>query len=174
MGPGIAAIAALLAVVQTAERLFADDASDGTLELYVLMPVSPALLALAKVLGQAAATLAPLPFIAMVGGVMFGLDFAQSALVGLALLCALPALALIAGFAGALAAGVKRGGLLIALIAIPMMIPALIFASGAGRAALEGEWDRAWATVLLTLAVSLGTMALMPFGIAAAMRARTG
>lgn len=174
MGPGIAAIAALLAVVQTAERLFVDDASDGTLELYVLMPVSPALLALAKVLGQAAATLAPLPFIAMVGGVMFGLDFAQSALVGLALLCALPALALIAGFAGALAAGVKRGGLLIALIAIPMMIPALIFASGAGRAALEGEWDRAWATVLLTLAVSLGTMALMPFGIAAAMRARTG
>jgi ABC-type transport system involved in cytochrome c biogenesis permease component len=55
-----------------------------------------------------------------------------------------------------------------------MMTPALIFASGAGRAALEGEWNRAWATVLLTLAVSLGTMALMPFGIAAAMRARTG
>ena len=60
--------------------------------------------ALAKVLGQGAATLAPLPFIAVVGGIMFGLDFAHSALVGLALLCALPALALIAGFAGALAA----------------------------------------------------------------------
>lgn len=174
IGPGLMAIAALLSVLQAAERLFAEDVSDGTLELYALTPVSLPLLALAKVLGQAAATLWALPLISIIGALMYGLDFPTALLVGTALLAAIPALSLVAGFAGALSAGVKRGGLLISLIAIPLMVPVLVFAAGAGRAALEGEVDRAIATLMLTCAVSLGTIAIAPFGIAAAMRARLG
>jgi heme exporter protein B len=173
VGPGIMAFAALLSVLQSAERLFGDDFSDGTLELYALTPTSLPVLVLAKVLGQALATLAPLPIIGLLGGLMYGLSPQTALILGTALLAAIPALALIAGFAGALAAGVKRGGLLIALIAAPMMVPVLIFAAGAGRAAFEGD-ERAVANLLLTLAVSLGTAALAPFGIAAAVRSRLG
>jgi heme exporter protein B len=79
----------------------------------------------------------------------------------------------VAGFAGALAAGIRRSGLLIALIATPMMVPVLIFAAGAGRAGFEGD-ERALANLGLTVAVSLGTLALAPFGIAAAIRSRLG
>ena len=148
VGPGIMGISALLAVLQFGERSFADDFFDGTLELYALSTVSLPVLAFAKVMGQAIATLWALPLIGALGSMMYGLGGSEIL--------------------------VRRGGLLISLIAIPMMIPVLVFAAGAGRAALDGDFDRAWATVLLTLAVSLGTSALMPFGIAAAMRSRLG
>lgn len=172
-GPGLMAFAALLSVLQSAERLFGDDLGDGTLDLYALTPASLPLLCLAKVMGQAAATLWPLPVIAGLGGFMYGVPPQASLILGAALLAATPTLALLAGFAGALAAGVKRGGLLIALIATPMMVPVLIFAAGAGRSAMEGD-DRALANLLLTVAVSLGTAALAPFGIAGAIRSRLG
>ena len=172
-GSGLMGFAALLSVLQSAERLFGDDVADGTLELYALTPASLTGLVLAKVTGQATATLWPLPLIGLVGGMMYGLPLEAALVLALALLFAIPALSLLAGFAGALAAGVKRGGLLIALIATPMMVPVLIFAAGAGRSALEGD-DRIFANLGLTLAVSLGTTALAPFGIAAAVRSRLG
>ena len=172
-GPGLMGFAALLAVLQSAERLFGDDLADGTLDLYVLAPGSLAVLCLAKVMGQAAATLWPLPLIGLVGALMYGVPLGSSLMLAAALLAAIPALALIAGFAGALAAGIRRAGLLIALIAAPMMVPVLIFAAGAGRAGFEGD-ERAVANLLLTVAVSLGASALLPFGIAAAVRSRLG
>jgi len=172
-GPGLMGFAALLSVLQSAERLYGDDFSDGTLDLYALMPMGLPLLALAKTLGQGVATLWPLPLIALLGGLMYGVPLMSSLMLAVSLLAAVPALVLLSGFAGALAAGVKRSGLLIALIATPMMVPVLIFAAGAGRASFEGD-ERAAANLLLTLAVSLGTVALAPFGIAAAVRSRLG
>jgi heme exporter protein B len=173
IGPGIMAFVALLSVLQPAERLFGDDLSDGTMELYVLSPVGLSALVLAKITGQATATLWPMPLIGMMGALMYGLPFVASGILALALLAAIPALSLIAGFAGALVAGVKRGGLLIALIATPMMVPVLIFAAGAGRSAFDGD-ERSLANLLLTIAISMATTALVPFGIAAAMRSRLG
>jgi len=173
IGPGIMGFVALLSVLQPAERLFGDDLGDGTLDLYALLPVSLPALTLAKVMGQSLATLWPLPLIGTLGGLMYGLSITPALILGLALLAAIPALALIAGFAGALVAGVKRGGLLISLIATPMMVPVLIFAAGAGRSAFDGD-ERAMANLLLTLAISLASMALFPFGIAAAVRSRLG
>jgi heme exporter protein B len=137
------------------------------------MPNSLPLLTLAKVMGQALASLWPMPLIGVLGGLMYGLPFEAAFILGLALLAAIPALALIAGYAGALAAGVRRGGLLISLIATPMMVPVLIFAAGAGRSAFIGD-ERAVANLLLTLAISMAMTALAPFGIAAAVRSRLG
>jgi heme exporter protein B len=171
VAPGIMAFVALLSVLQSAERLFGDDLADGTLDLYALTATSLPWLALAKTLGQAFATLFPLPIIATIGGMMYGLPPQPALVLGLALLMAIPALSLIAAFAGALVAGVRRGGLLISLIATPMMIPVLIFASSAGRSALVGD-ERDLANLLLTAAVSLASIALFPFGIAAAIRSR--
>ena len=172
-GPGLMGFAALLSVLQSAERLYGDDFSDGTLDLYVLTPANLSLLCLAKTLGQGVATLWPLPLIALLGGLMYGVAPLSSLMLAAALTAAIPALVLIAGFAGALAAGIRRSGLLIALIAAPMMVPVLIFAAGAGRAGFEGD-ERALANLVLTAAVSLGTIALVPFGIAAAVRSRLG
>ena len=172
-GPGLMAFAALLSVLQSAERLYGEDFADGTLDLYALLPLGLPLLSLAKTLGQGVATLWPLPFIALLGGLMYGVPPLPSLMLAAAMAAAIPALVLLAGFAGALAAGVRRGGLLIALIATPMMVPVLIFAAGAGRAGFEGD-ERALANLGLTAAVSLGTIALAPFGIAAAIRSRLG
>lgn len=172
-GPGLMGFAALLSVLQSAERLYGDDFSDGTLDLYALSPMGLSLLCLAKTLGQGIATLWPLPVIALLGGLMYGVPLQPSIVLAAALAAAIPALVLLAGFAGALAAGVRRSGLLIALIAAPMMVPVLIFAAGAGRAGFEGD-ERALANLVLTLAVSLGTIALAPFGVAAAVKSRLG
>jgi heme exporter protein B len=172
-GPGLMGFAALLSVLQSAERLYGDDFSDGTLDLYALSPMGLSLLCLAKTLGQGIATLWPLPVIALLGGLMYGVPLQPSIMLAAALAAAIPALVLLAGFAGALAAGVRRSGLLIALIAAPMMVPVLIFAAGAGRAGFEGD-ERALANLVLTLAVSLGTIALAPFGVAAAVKSRLG
>ena len=172
-GPGLMGFAALLSVLQSAERLYGGDFHDGTLELYALQPLGLPLISLAKTLGQGVATLWPLPLIALLGGLMYGVPVAASLMLAAALTAAIPALVLLAGFAGALAAGIRRSGLLIALIATPMMVPVLIFAAGAGRAGFEGD-ERALANLGLTAAVSLGTLALAPFGIAAAVRSRLG
>jgi heme exporter protein B len=84
---------------------------------------------------------------------------------------AAPGLVFIAAFAGALAAGLRRAGLLIALIAAPLQAPLLIFAAGAARAAMDGT-DLAGPNLMLALAASLIAGVLAPLGAGAALRAR--
>lgn len=170
-GPGVIAFAALLAVLQGAERLHGEDVADGTLDLHALSGLALPLIAFARTLGWGLATLWPLPLIGFLGAVSYGLPIAASCMFTGALACAIPGLAFIASLAGALAAGVRRAGLLIALIAAPLMIPLLVFAAAAGREALAGD-ERALANLLLTAAASLFVMALSPFAIAGALKAR--
>jgi len=170
-GPGVIAFAALLAVLQGAERLHGEDVSDGTLDLYALSGLALPMIAFAKTLGVGLATLWPLPLIGFLGAVSYGLPIPSALFFAGALACAIPGLAFIASFAGALAAGVKRAGLLIALIAAPLMIPLLVFAAAAGREAYAGD-ERALSNLLLTAAASLFVMALSPFAIGAALKAR--
>lgn len=169
--PGIIAFAMLLSTLQSAERLFGEDAADGTLELYILSGQSFTLVCLAKTLAFAAAVFWPAPLIAVLAGIAYGMSVEASLVLALGLALAAPGLALLAGFAGALAAGVKRAGLLIALIAAPLQVPLLVFASGAGRAALD-QTGTAAANLMLTGAFSLAALVLAPAGIAAALKAR--
>lgn len=170
-GPGVIAFAMLLASLQSAERLFAEDAADGTLELYALSGVSLTVIAFIKPLAFALAALWPAPVLAFIAGLAYGMSVEAAFALALGLLIAAPGLILIAGFAGALAAGLKRAGLLIALIAAPLQLPLLIFASGAGRAAAEGT-GLAGANLMMAGAVSLMTLVLAPLGIAAALKGR--
>jgi len=169
--PGVVAFAALLASLQGAERLFADDLSDGTLELYALSPVSLSGLSLAKVGAFALGVLWPAPVIGFVAALAYGMDAGSAGVLAAGLLLAIPGLALSAGFAGALAAGLSRAGLLIALIAAPLQVPLLVFVAGAGRAAMDGT-GLAGANLMLAGAFSLAALALAPFGMAAALKAR--
>ena len=170
-GPGLICFAALLAVLQPAERLFGDDLADGTLELYALSRGGLSVLVAAKAMGQTAATLWPLPFLVLIASVMYGLPPGAAFWLALALAAAAPGLMLIAGFAGALAAGLKRAGLLIALMAAPLQTPILIFAAGAARSAMEGD-GRAGSLTLLVAAISLAVLVIAPAFTAAAVRNR--
>ncbi|MEO1038950.1 MAG: heme exporter protein CcmB [Pseudomonadota bacterium] len=170
-GPGVIAFAMLLSVLQPAERLFGEDAFDGTLEGYALSGASLTLICLMKTLAFACAVFWPAPLLAFAGGVAYGMSVEAALVLALGLMLAAPGLALIAGFAAALAAGVKRAGLLIALIAAPLQVPLLVFASGAGRAMIDAP-HLVLANLTLTAAASLAALALTPFAIAAALRAR--
>ncbi len=170
-GPGVIAFAALLATLQPAERLFGEDASDGTLELYALSGAGLATAVLMKTLAFTLAVFWPLAPIAFIAALAYGLAAAPAAILALALLLAAPGLSLIAAFAGALAAGLKRAGLLIALIAAPLQVPLLVFAAGAGRAAADGTGLEG-ANLMMAAAGSLAALVLAPLGAAAALKAR--
>jgi len=170
-GPGVIAFAALLATLQPAERLFGEDAADGTLELYALSGAGLATAVLMKTLAFTLAVFWPIAPIAFIAALAYGLEAGPALILALALLLAAPGLALIAAFAGALAAGLKRAGLLIALIAAPLQVPLLVFAAGAGRAAAEGTGLEG-ANLMMAAAGSLAALALAPLGAAAALRAR--
>jgi heme exporter protein B len=129
-------------------------------------------IAAVKTLAAGLATLWPLPLIGVLGGIAYGLPPVPALFLGGSLACALPGLAFIAGLAGALAAGVKRAGILVALIAAPLMIPILVFAAASGRAAFEGD-SRAVASLMIAAALSLIVSALSPFAIGAVLRARS-
>ncbi len=170
-GPGIITFAALLATLQPAERIFGEDVADGTLELYALSGVGLALASLMKALAFTLAVFWPLPVLAFVGGLAYGLEPGAAVILSAGLVAAAPGLALIAAFAGALAAGLKRAGLLIALIAAPLQVPLLVFAAGAGRAAMDGT-GLELPNLMMALAGSLLALVLAPLGAAAALRAR--
>ena len=170
-GPGLITFAALLATLQPAERIFGEDVGDGTLELYALSGVGLALTSLMKALAFTLAVYWPLPILAFVAGLAYGMEPTAALILSAGLLVAAPGLALIAAFAGALAAGLKRAGLLIALIAAPLQVPLLVFAAGAGRAAMDGTGIEL-ANLMMALAGSLVALVFAPLGAAAALRAR--
>lgn len=170
-GPGVICFAALLATLQPAERLFGEDAADGTLELYALSGTGLAVAVLMKALAFTLAVFWPIAPLAFTAALAYGLSVPAALVLAGALLLASPGLALIAAFAGALAAGLKRAGLLIALIAAPLQVPLLVFASAAGRAAADGTGLEG-ANMMMAAAGSLAALALAPLGAAAALRAR--
>lgn len=169
--PGVISFALLLSCLQPAERLFGDDAQDGTLELYALSGQSLYLISLIKTLAFTFAVFWPAPALLAVGGLAYGLPASSMLYLTSGLVLALPGLMLIAGFAGALAAGLKRAGLLIALIAAPLQIPLLVFASSAGRASLDTLGNPV-ANLLLAASGSLIALVIAPLGMAWAIRAR--
>ena len=170
-GPGVISFALLLACWQPAERLFGDDASDGTLEVYVLSGQSLTLIGLIKTLAFLVAVFWPAPALIALAGIAYGLSGEAVFALTLALTLALPGLVLISAFAASLAAGLKRAGLLIALIAAPLQIPVLVFASGAARAA-ETSMGSVTAHFLLTASASLIALVLAPVGMGWAIKSR--
>ncbi|KAA5803862.1 cytochrome C biogenesis protein [Alkalicaulis satelles] len=170
-GPGVIVFGALLASLQGAERMFADDASDGTLELYALSGLPLSACALIKALAYTLAAFWPAPVIAGMGALAYGLSLEAALALAAGIALAAPGLVFIAAFAGALAAGLRRAGLIIALIAAPLQAPLLVFAAGAARAAMDGT-GLTGANLMLALAFSLAAMVLAPLGAGAALRAR--
>lgn len=168
IAPGILWVAALLAALLSLDRIFALDHEDGALTLLATSPLPLESAALAKALAHWITTGLPLTLAAPALGFLLNLAPAAYGPLLLSLLLGTPALSIIGTFGAALTVGLRRGGLLLSLIVLPLYVPTLIFgAEAAGRAA-DGM---AYATPLLLVAgITAGAVALLPFAAAAALR----
>ena len=165
---GVLWCAALFAALLSLERLFAADYEDGTLDLLLLAPWPLELAALAKCLAHWIVTGLPLSLLAPVLGVAFGLDGQSLLALGATLLVGTPTLSLIGGLAAALTLGARKSGALLALLALPLCVPTLIFGAGAIETLAAGDGIVTHVAILAALA--LVALATTPWAIAAALR----
>jgi heme exporter protein B len=168
IGPGVAWVAALLAVLLSLPRLFAADFADGSLEQMVssAFPL-PALIA-GKVAAHWISTGAPLVLLSPLLALPFGLSGEESGILALGLLLGTGVLSLLGAIGAALTLGVRGGGALLALLVLPLSAPVLIFGAGAVDAARAGLSP--WPQFSLLAAGLLLAIVAAPFAASAAVR----
>lgn len=165
---GMIWIAAALAALLSLERMFQGDAEDGTLDLLLLSPLGAIPLILAKCLAQWLSSALPLVLLAPLFAFTLHLPAACYLPLVLGLLAGTPAFFLIGALGAALTIGVRRGGLLIALIVLPLYMPFVIFGVGAVEAARVSV--PFWQPFLILSAGTCLAAALAPLASAAALR----
>ncbi|MES2149432.1 MAG: heme exporter protein CcmB [Pseudomonadota bacterium] len=169
MAPGILWVAALLSSMLALGRLFALDYADGTLEQMLLSSEPLTLIVIGKVIAHWLVAGLPLVLLTPLLAMQFGLAPASIWVLFLSLLIGTPVLSLIGAIGAALTLGVRGGGgVLVALLVLPLYIPVLIF--GAGAVGAEASGVGASAHLLLLGGVTAGAMALAPWATAAALR----
>ena len=168
IAPGILWVGALLACLLSLDRLFALDWEDGSLDLLATAPLPLEGAVAVKALAHWIVTGLPLVVVAPVLGVLLHLPGAAQGWLVLSLALGTPALSVIGAFGAALTVGLRRGGLLLSLLVLPLYVPTLIFGAEVVRRGAEGM---ALMTPLLLLAgITLGSIALLPLAAAAALR----
>ena len=168
IAPGVLWVCALLAAMLSLDRMFHDDYEDGGLEQIALGTMPLELVALAKAIAHWLTTGLPLVLAAPVLAVLLNLSTDGFVVLIISLLLGSPILSLIGSVGAALTVGLRRGGVLISLLVLPLYVPVLIFGVGAVEGAIYGFGERAH---LLILAAGLiGALALAPFAAAAALR----
>jgi len=168
IAPGVLWLGALLACLLSLDRIFALDWEDGSLDLLATAPLPMEALVSIKALAHWITTGLPLVLAAPVLGVLLNLPLTGYGPLVLSLLIGTPALSVIGTFGAALTVGIKRGGLLLSLLVLPLYVPTLIFGAEVARRGAEGL-DHA--TPLLMLAgITFGVIALLPFASAAVLK----
>lgn len=169
IGPAVLWIAALLATLLGLDRLFQADHEDGTLDHLRLSPIPLELVVLVKCLAHWSVTGLPLVFAAPLLGLTLALDGPALARLAATLAVGTPALTLLGAIGAALTVSLRRGGLLLAVVVIPLAIPVLIF--GVSAAAAAAGMPVPFRTPFIVLCgLSLLTVAGAPFAAAAALR----
>tara|TARA_R110000796_G_scaffold8871_28_gene30381 strand:- start:1972 stop:2628 length:657 start_codon:yes stop_codon:yes gene_type:complete len=168
IAPGVLWLGALLACLLSLDRLLALDFEDGTLDLLVTAPLPLEAALSIKALSHWLTTGLPLVVASPVLGVM--LNLAPGGFVWLVASLALgtPALSVIGTFGAALTVGIKRGGLLMSLLVLPLYVPTLIFGAEVARRGAVGL--DAGTPLTLLAGITLATIGLMPFASAAVLR----
>lgn len=169
IAPSVIWVAALLASMLALERLFANDYADGTLEQMLLSPQPMSIIVLAKVTAHWLLTGLPLVLIAPLVGLQYHLPVEVIGVMMLSLLVGTPILSLLGAIGAALTLGLRGGGVLIALLVLPLYIPILIYGSGA---VADGFLAQNNVQSYLTLLAGLLVLALVltPWATAAALR----
>ncbi len=168
IAPGVLWLGALLACLLSLDRLLALDWEDGTLDLLATAPLPLEGVAAIKALAHWITTGLPLVIAAPVLGVLLNLPSQGYMPLMISLAIGTPALSVIGTFGAALTVGIKRGGLLMSLLVLPLYVPTLIFGAEVAR---RGAAGLDTSTPLLMLAgITAGAAALLPFASAAVLR----
>ena len=168
IAPGILWVGALLACLLSLDRIFALDYEDGSLDLLATAPIPLEGVVAVKALAHWLVTGLPLTLLSPLLGVLLNLPLAGYGWLVLSLALGTPALSLIGAFGAALTVGLKRGGLLLSLLVLPLYVPTLIYGAEAVRRGAEGQG--ALTALLLLAGITAGAAALLPFAAAAAIR----
>lgn len=168
IAPGILWLGALLACLLSLDRMLALDWEDGTLDLLATSPLPLEAALSIKALAHWITTGLPLVLAAPVLGVLLNLPAPGFLWLVVSLALGTPALSVIGAFGAALTVGVKRGGLLMSLLVLPLYVPTLIFGAEVARRGAVGMDVQTPA--LMLAGITLGVIAVMPFASAAALR----
>jgi heme exporter protein B len=168
MAPGIVWIAALLSVLLAAERLFKDDYRNGVVEQLVASQQALMPFVLAKITGNWLSTGLPLVLLSPLVALLFNMESAAFSAMALTLLLGTPVLSLLSVLGAAITVSADKGGILLALLILPLYIPLLIFASAAIEAASIGLGYQGQLAILL--AIMLFALALVPMAVCSALK----
>ena len=168
IGPGVIWIAAILSSLMAMERLFRDDFQDGSLEQYVLSGMALPAVSAVKVVAHWLVSFIPVLLLSPLLAMFLNLTFDMYVALLLTLILGTPLLSLIGAIAVGLTVGLQKGGVLLALLLIPVFIPLLIFATSAvDSAALQLPY---YPQLAIIAAMLLLAAALAPFAIAYSLK----
>lgn len=171
IAPGIIWVAALLSTLLSLERLFKADHADGSLEQMLLSPHPVFVLVLAKIVAHWLLTGLPLILIAPLLAVLMHLHQDSYGALMLTLLLGTPVLSLLGAIGVALTVGLKKGGILLSLLVLPLYIPVLIFATSAiDTAAMNLPYS---GQIAIIAALLVGSLSLAPFAVSSALKVST-
>lgn len=168
IAPGIVWVGALLASMLALEQIFSADHRDGSLEQMLLTPQPVALLVTGKVIAHWLVSGVPLVLVAPVLGLQYDLSWEGLRTLIVSLLLGTPTLSLIGAIGAALTLGLRSGGVLLALLVLPLYIPVLIFGAGAVEATVSGLGGESHLSMLAAILVA--SLVLAPLATAAALR----
>ena len=168
IAPGVLWVAALLASMLSLPRLFEADYLDGTLEQLALSPQPLALIALAKIVAHWLSSCVPLVALAPLLALQYGVEPRSIWVLCISLSLGTPLLSLLGAIGAALTLGVRGGGVLVALLLMPLYVPVLIFGAGAVDADAAGMG--VGANLSLIGAMFAASLFLAPLGTASALR----
>lgn len=161
-------LAVLLSGQLAMERLFRDDAADGSLEQWLLAPLPLAWLCLVRVVGHWLVTCVPLLLLSPLLALMLHLPHDRIGLLLASLALGTPLLSLIGGVVAALTVSLGRAGILVALLSLPLYVPVLVF--GAGALVAAGNGQDSGGALLMLAALLVAALVLAPLLTAAALR----
>lgn len=169
IGPSILWLGALLASLLALDRLFTSDFEDGSLDVLMTGALPLELAVAAKAIAHWLTTGLPLVIVAPVLGLLLNIEGRATGAVALTLLAGTPALTFIGLIGAALSVTLRRGGLLLAVLVMPLTVPVLIFGVAATNAAIAGPVPFGPPFTILC-ALSLASLVIGPFAAAAALR----
>jgi heme exporter protein B len=166
---GMLWVALLLAALLSAGRIFENDYEDGSLDLLATGALPLSAVAAVKCLAHWLTTGVPLALLAPILGLLLNLPLEAMPWLILSMLAGTPAVSFVAGIGASLTLGLRRSGLLLALLVLPLYVPVLIFGVAAASAALTGPASP-WPPFLMLCALSLAAIVLAPIAASAALR----
>jgi heme exporter protein B len=169
IGPAILWLGALLASLLALDRLFATDYEDGSLDLLMMGGMPLELAVATKAIAHWITTGLPLVIIAPLLGLMLNVDLHALGWLALTLAAGTPALTFLGLIGAALSVALRRGGLLLAVLVLPLTVPVLIFGVAATNAAITGPAPFGPPFTILC-ALSLASLVLGPIAAAAVLR----